>query len=91
MPIWGQALACLERWREAETHLDTSVQILHSGECGLLYRDQVDRASAQAHFDQACAQFDASGLRRERETVQKYLAHMVQNWHGVTAHHVAQD
>jgi hypothetical protein len=88
--VWSQALARLERWQEAERHLDASVQIPHSGECGLLYRDQGDRASAQAHFDQTCAQFEASGLRRERETVQRYLIHMVQNWYGVTAHHVAQ-
>jgi tetratricopeptide (TPR) repeat protein len=88
--VWGQALARLSRWEEAEMHLAASVETLLSGECrleaartqvvwGLLCRDHGDRASAQAHFEQACAQFEASGLTRERETVQNYLAHMVQS------------
>ena len=83
--VWGQALARLSHWEEAERHLATSVQILLSGEIlleaactqvvwGLLCRDHGERASAQEHFLEAAAQFEASGLRRELETVQSYLA-----------------
>jgi hypothetical protein len=76
----GQALARLARWEEAETRLAASVETLLSGECrleaarthvvwGLVCRDRGDDVSAQAHFEQACAQFEASGLTREHETV----------------------
>ncbi len=52
--IWGQALARLSRWEEAQRHLDVSIQTLLSGEClleaarthvvwGLLCRDHGDR------------------------------------------------
>ncbi len=85
--VWGQALACLSRWEEAERHLKASVQVLLSGEVlleaarsqvawGLLCRDRGDPASAQEHFGQAIAQFEASGLTRELETVRRYLAQM---------------
>jgi tetratricopeptide (TPR) repeat protein/transcriptional regulator with XRE-family HTH domain len=88
--VWGQALARLARWEEAETHLAASVQVLLSGESlleaahtqvawGLLCRDHGDLASAQEHFEQAAAQFEASGLTRELETVQSYLAQIVQS------------
>ena len=88
--VWGQALASLARWEEAERHLAESWQTLLSGESlleaartqvtwGLLCRDHGYRASAQAHFEQAAAQFEASGLTRELETVHSYLAHMVQS------------
>jgi hypothetical protein len=87
--VWGQALARLSRWEEAEAHLAASVQTLLSGECLLeatrthvvwgLCCDHGARASAQAHFEQACAQFDASGLTREHEAVQQYLDYMVQS------------
>jgi len=84
--VWGQALACLPRWEEAELHLQASVQVLLSGEVlleaarsqvawGLLCRDRGDLASAQGHFEQAATQFEASGLTSELETVQSYLAH----------------
>jgi tetratricopeptide (TPR) repeat protein/transcriptional regulator with XRE-family HTH domain len=88
--VCGQALARLSCWEEAETHLATSIQTLLSGECwleaarthvvwGLLCRDHGDEAAAQAHFEQACAQFEASGLTQERETVRTYLADMVES------------
>ena len=88
--VWGQALGRLARWEEAERHLAESWQTMLSGESfleaartqvtwGLLCRDHGDRASAQAHFEQAPAQFEASGLIRELETVHNYLAHMVQS------------
>jgi len=88
--VWGQALGRLARWEEAERHLAKSWQTLLSGESfleaartqvtwGLLCRDHGDRASAQAHFEQAAAQFEASALTRELETVHSYLAHIVQS------------
>lgn len=88
--VWGQALACLSRWEEAERHLKASVQVLLSGEVlleaarsqvawGLLCRDRSDPASAQEHFGQAIAQFEASGLTRELEIVRRYLAQMGQS------------
>jgi transcriptional regulator with XRE-family HTH domain/tetratricopeptide (TPR) repeat protein len=88
--VWGQALACLSRWEEAETHLAKSWQTLLSGEIflevahtqvawGLLCRDYGDLASAQEHFKHAATQFEASGLTRERKTVESYLAQIVQS------------
>jgi hypothetical protein len=85
--VCGQALARLSRWEEAEPHLAASVQTLLAGECrleaartqvvwGLACRDHSDEASAQAHFEHAAVQFEASGLTRECETAQKYLAHV---------------
>ena len=90
--VWGQALARLARWEEAEMHLKASVQVLLSGELlleaarsqvawGLLCRDRGDTVSAQGHFEQAAAQFEASGLTRELETVHGYLAQMGQSRH----------
>jgi hypothetical protein len=88
--VCGQALARLSRWQEAEPHLAASVRTLLSGECrleatrtqvvwGLLCRDHGHKASAQAHFEQASAQFEASGLTHEHETVRTYLARMVES------------
>jgi hypothetical protein len=86
-PVWGQSLARLSRWEEAETHLAASVHILLSGQSmlesartrvawGLLCRDRGDLASAQGYFLEAASQFETSGLTSERETVQSYLAQM---------------
>jgi len=86
--VWGQALARLARWEEAEAHLAESWQTLLSGEVlleaartqvawGLLCRDYGELASAQGHLEQAAAQFEASGLTKELETVQSYLAQMM--------------
>jgi len=86
--VWGQALARLSRREEAETHLAASWQTLLSGEAlleaartqvawGLLCRDRGDTVSAQEHFESAAAQFKASGLTRELETVQSYLAQLM--------------
>jgi tetratricopeptide (TPR) repeat protein len=88
--VWGQVLAHLSRWEEAEIHLVESWQTLLSGEIlleaartqvvwGLLCRDRGDLVSAQEHFEQAAAQFEASGLTRELETVHRYLAQMRQS------------
>jgi hypothetical protein len=88
--VWGQALARLERWEEAERHLAASVQMLLSGEVfleaarsqvawGLLCRDRGDLAAAQGHLGQAAAQFETSGLMGELETVQSYLAQIGQS------------
>jgi tetratricopeptide (TPR) repeat protein len=85
--VWGQALGRLARWEEAETHLAKSWQLLLSGEnrleaahtqvaWGLLCRDRGDLVSAQRHLEQAAAQFEASGLTRELETMQSHLAQM---------------
>lgn len=83
--VWGQALAQLARWDEAEAHLAASIQALLSGGSlleaartqvawGLLCRDRGDHASAQGHFESAAAQFEDSGLTRELELVRHYLA-----------------
>jgi tetratricopeptide (TPR) repeat protein len=85
--VWGQALARLARWEEAEAHLAESWQILLSGEnlleaartqvaWGLLCRDRGDQASAQGHWEQAAAQFAASGLTRELEMVRTSLSQL---------------
>lgn len=85
--VWGQALRRLARWEEAEAHLAESCQALLSGgslleaartqvSWGLLSRDRGDQASAQGHFESAAAQFEASGLTSELETVRTYLALM---------------
>ncbi len=88
--VWGQALARLARWEEAERHLAESWQTLLSGEIlleaartqvawGLLCRDHGVTVSARGHLEQAATQFEASGLTRELETVQSYLAQMGQS------------
>jgi transcriptional regulator with XRE-family HTH domain/tetratricopeptide (TPR) repeat protein len=88
--VWGQALAHLSRWEDAERHLKASVQVLLSGEIlleaarsqvawGLLCRDRGDLTLAQGHFEQAAAQFETSGLTKELETVQSYLAQIGQS------------
>jgi tetratricopeptide (TPR) repeat protein/transcriptional regulator with XRE-family HTH domain len=85
--VWGQALARLARREEAEAHLAESWQILLSGKnvleaartqvaWGLLCLDRGETALARVHFLVAAAQFEASGLTSERETVQGYLAQM---------------
>ena len=86
----GKALGRLGRCEEAEMHLKASVQVLLSGEIllevartrvawGLLCRDRGDSTAARGHFEQAAAQFKASGLTGELETVQSYLAQMGQS------------
>jgi tetratricopeptide (TPR) repeat protein len=85
--VWGQALAWLARWEEAEAHLAESCQTLLSGEglleaartqvtWGLLCRDRGDLAAAQRHFESAAAQFEVSGLTRELAMVRTYLSQM---------------
>ena len=88
--VWGQALARLARGEEAEAHLAESWQILLSGKnvleaartqvaWGLLCRDRGETALAREHLLAAAAQFEASGVTSERETVQRYLAQMGQS------------
>jgi transcriptional regulator with XRE-family HTH domain len=85
--VWGQALMQFAHWEEAEAHLAESCQTLLSGEnlleaartqvaWGLLCRDRGDTASAQGHWEQAAAQFEASGLTRELDMVRHYLAQL---------------
>ncbi|MBO0790679.1 MAG: tetratricopeptide repeat protein, partial [Ktedonobacteraceae bacterium] len=85
--VQGQALAHLARWEEAQIHLEASVQILRSGEAlleaarthvawGLLCRDHGEQESARTHFERASVQFEASGLIRECEALNEYLAHL---------------
>ena len=50
----------------------------------LLCRERGDSTSAQAHFEQASAQFETSGLEHEREAVQQHLNRMMQGRHCVT-------
>jgi hypothetical protein len=87
--VWGQALASLARWREAETHLSASVQALLAGEVlveaarsqvawGVLCRDRGDAASAQEHFELAASHFAASGLMGDLETVRRYQSQLLQ-------------
>jgi DNA-binding SARP family transcriptional activator/predicted ATPase len=75
---WGQALAALEtpQWDEAEAQLAHSLRLLESGECrleaartnvawGTVCRDRGDLAGARAHWEQAAAQWEKSGLNHE--------------------------
>jgi tetratricopeptide (TPR) repeat protein len=83
--VWGQALARLARWEEAESHLRTSVHMLRTGEVlveaarsqvawGLLCRERGDAASAREHFGAAAGQFETWGLRHDLEAVHRYQA-----------------
>jgi tetratricopeptide (TPR) repeat protein len=87
--VRGQALAHLERWVEAEAHLAASVRVLLAGECrleaartqlvwGQCCRDRGDEEAAQQHFEQAAAQFEASGLERELDHARQYLVEVAQ-------------
>jgi tetratricopeptide (TPR) repeat protein len=75
---WGQALAALEtpQWDEAEAQLAHSLRLFESGQArleaarthlawGAVCRDRGDLAGARAHWGQAAAQWERSGLDRE--------------------------
>jgi class 3 adenylate cyclase/tetratricopeptide (TPR) repeat protein len=81
--VWGQALAALSeaegpRWDEAEAQLAESLRLLELGQdrldtarthvaWGTVCRDQGDLAAAREHWEQAAAQWEASGLTSELE------------------------
>ncbi len=82
--VCGLALVRLGRWEEAEAQLAASIETLLSWGSrleaarthvawGWICYDRGDRTNAQAHFEQAAAQYDASGLTQDHETVQRYL------------------
>lgn len=75
---WGLALAGLEppKWDEAEMQLATSLGLYESGQArlevarthlawGIVCRDRGDLAAAREHWEQAAAQWEASGLADE--------------------------
>jgi tetratricopeptide (TPR) repeat protein len=75
---WGQALAALEtpRWDEAELQLARSLRLLEEGQSrleaarthvawGVVCRNRGDLAGARAHWEQATAQWERSGLTHE--------------------------
>jgi tetratricopeptide (TPR) repeat protein len=75
---WGQALAALAppRWDEAETQLAYSVRLFEEGQArleaarthvawGTICCDRGDLDGARAHWEQAAAQWEASGLNHE--------------------------
>jgi tetratricopeptide (TPR) repeat protein len=83
---WGQALAALEppRWEEAEAQLAHSLRLLEEGQCrleaartqvawGIVCRDREDLAGARAHWEQAAAQWETSGLTHELERTQALI------------------
>ena len=75
---WGQALGALvpPRWDEAEAQLALSLRLLEEGQSqlraarthvawGAVCRDRGDLAAARAHWEQAAAQWETSGLTHE--------------------------
>ncbi len=78
--IWGQALAHLEpaRWEEAEQHLAASLSAFEAGEArleaaqthvawGRILYERGNNDAARVHFEQAAAQYEASGLAEQLE------------------------
>jgi tetratricopeptide (TPR) repeat protein len=76
--VWGQALARLEpaRWKEAEEHLEAGLSAFEAGEArleaahthvawGKVLQARGDNDAARQHFEQAAAQFEASGLAQQ--------------------------
>jgi ABC-type dipeptide/oligopeptide/nickel transport system ATPase component len=85
--IWGQALTELEppRWNQAEAQLAESVRLFESGQAGLwaaractawgtICRSRGDPVAARKHWEKAAAQWKASGITRELETVGALIA-----------------
>jgi tetratricopeptide (TPR) repeat protein len=84
--IQGQALAALAppRWVEAEAQLKESLRLLESGQnrieaahtrlaWGRLCRDRGNPAAARAHWEQAAAQWETSGLTHELERTRSLI------------------
>jgi tetratricopeptide (TPR) repeat protein len=85
--VWGQALIALSspNWEQAEIQMAESLRVLESGQnliemartrvaWGAAYHDRRNFASARENWEQAAAQFQASGTTRELEAVCALLA-----------------
>jgi tetratricopeptide (TPR) repeat protein len=83
---WGQALAALEtpQWDGAEAQLAHSLRLFEEGQhrlgaarthevWGTVCRDQGDLGGARAHWEQAAAQWEASGLEHELARVRALI------------------
>jgi tetratricopeptide (TPR) repeat protein len=86
--VSGQALAALQppRYDEAEIHFGESLRRFAEGDAkielarthlawGKILRERGDANSARTHFEQAAAQFEASGLTHELERVRAMMGH----------------
>jgi hypothetical protein len=89
---WGQALAALETpcWDEAEAQLAHSLRLLEEGQSrlaaartqvawGAVCRDRGDLAGAQAHWQQAAAQWERSGLSHELARTRALMGSLAAN------------
>ncbi|HEX9077511.1 MAG TPA: tetratricopeptide repeat protein, partial [Anaerolineae bacterium] len=85
--VWGQALARLEpaRWEEAEEHLGASLSAFEAGEArlqaahthvawGRVLHERGNNDAARVHFEQAAAQYEASGLAEQLEETRGLIA-----------------
>jgi predicted ATPase len=85
--VWGQALARLEpaRWKEAEEHLAASLSAFEAGEArleaahthvawGRVLHARGNNGAARVHFEQAAAQFEASGLAQQLDETRGLIA-----------------
>jgi tetratricopeptide (TPR) repeat protein len=83
---WGQALAALAppQWDEAEAQLAHSLRLLEAGQArleaartheawGAVCRDRGDIAATRAHWEQAAAQWEVSGLDHELARTQALI------------------
>ena len=95
--VWGQALHALDpsRWAEAEVHLGESLRLLQACDArleaaqthdawGRLRRALADEDGAQAHFAEAAAQFEASGVVTGRGIHMPKTSYEPQPPHGCT-------
>ncbi len=84
---WGQALAALGRSRydESESHMSESLRLLESGEgslqaarthvaWGKVLEARGNHDAARRHFEQAAAQYEASGLAQQWEETRGLIA-----------------
>lgn len=82
---WAQALMTQQRWTEAEAQLAQSLALFESGPArleaarthrvwGQLCQYMGDAQAARLHFEKAAAQFEASGLTEEFESIQQLLS-----------------
>ena len=85
--VWGQALIALAspNWKQADRQMAASLRVLESGQnliemartrvaWGAVYHDRRNFAAAHDNWEQAAAQFQASGTTRELEEVCALLA-----------------
>ncbi len=86
---WAEALVALHppQWDEAEQHLAKSLRLFEEGNAvleaarthvawGKVLLERGDVESARGHFEQATAQFQASGLARELNETRRALAEL---------------